>query len=174
MPVCRGERGTGVWPTTIDELEPAERLVVLSLRYFVFARSGRPRHPRGRPLGEPFANLGDGDGELALALLSQLVGCLQRHARRRFSLHAPCHPGLGMDEACVVRLVAACQHRQPHLARALARWMVKPSVGDELMEASIGFARILRRNALALPLRVAAPPPGPTPTWPHAQSATVH
>lgn len=173
MPTCRVERGANLWPTTIAELEPAERFVVLSFRCFVLGHSGGHRHLRRRFQHEFLTNLGDRDGELALAALGRLVGCLQRQVRKAFSLHHPCCPGLGVDEVWVVCLVAACQHRQPHLARALASWMIKPAAHDELMQASIGLARILRRNAMTLPLRV-TPPPGPRPIWPQAPSPTVH
>ena len=174
MPAFRIEHGANVWPTTIDELEPPERFVVLSFRYFVFGHSSDHRHLRGRIQHELFANLGEGDGEMALALLGRLVRCLRGHARRAFSLHAPCYPGLGVNEAWVVCLIAAWQNRQPHLARALARWMIKPSACDDLMQASIGFARILRRNAVTLSLRVDPATPRPSAIWPHAQSATIH
>ncbi len=174
MPAFSIEHGANVWPTTIDELEPAERLVVLSFRRFVLGHSGRHRHLRMRIQHELFASLGNGDGEMALVFLGRLVRCLRGHARRAFSLHAPCYPGLGVDEAWVVCLVAACQNGQPHLARALARWMIKPSAYDDLMHVSIGFARILRRNAVTLSLRVDPATPGPRAIWPHAQSATIH
>lgn len=165
--------GRAAWPTTIDELESEERFFVLSLRYVVFGRS-HGDVPGKRMLSEFLASLGARDGEKALTCLRRLARCLKRHARRTVSLHAPCDPRLGVDEAWAVCFVAACQNRQPHLARALARWMIEPAASDELMEAAIGFARILYKNAVILPLRVGRSAHGRATVRPYAHSATVH
>ena len=88
MPAFRIEHGANVWPTTIDELEPPERFVVLSFRYFVFGHSSHHRHLRGRIQHELFANLGEGDGEMALALLGHWFdACEAMHAEPSRSTH---------------------------------------------------------------------------------------
>ena len=174
MSVLESEPEPCTWPTTVNELETAEQFVVLSFRHCVFSQSDKD-YPLGKgALREHLKTLGNDDGEMALTYISQLVSCMRRGARRSFSLYAPCYPGLGVDEAWVICFLAACQSRQPNLARTLANWMIKPIAFDELMKPSIGFAQILYKNDVLLPLRFCMSATGPISTWATDGPVTIH
>ena len=174
MSVFETEAEPCTWPTTVNELETAEQFVILSFRHCVFSRSKKDYHLGNGALREHLNRLGENDGELALTYLSRLVSCMRQGARRSFSLFAPCYPGLGVDEAWVICFLAACQSRQPHLARTLANWMIKPVAFDELMKPSIGFAQVLYKNDVLLPLRFCMSATGPISTWATDGPITLH
>lgn len=174
MPVFETVPEPCTWPTTVNELETAEQFVVLSFRHCVFSQSEKGFRVGKRALREHLNMLAKDDGEMALTYLSQVISCMRRGARHSFSLFAPCYPGLGVDEAWVICFLAACQSRQPNLARTLANWMIKPIAFDELMKSSIGFVQILYKNDVLLPLRFCMSATGPISTWATDRPVTLH
>ncbi len=167
-------RQANPWPTSMAELAPAERFIVWCFRRWVLGLRENNGGHWSLVWNEFARQLGAHDGKTALSDFANLIRGLQCHARRTIRHHEPCCPCLGADEAWVIRLVAACQHRQSHLARALVEWMVEPDGAGGLFEAAIRLAQAMQRHALNLPERNSNAAFETGAAWPGTAEVTVH
>ena len=161
-------------PTSMDDLDAAERLIVWSFRRWVIGlRENRAEH-WSFVWNEFTRQFGAGAGKEALSGFAALMKGVQCYARRTLHYHQPCCPCLGDDEVSVMRLVAACQSQQLLRARSIAEWLVAPEAVGELLQGGTQLAHIMRKHALILPQRAG----GEVLEAPAAQlqtaSATIH
>ncbi len=152
QPMAQDEFETG-WPELMAELVHGEQFLVWSFRRWVLGLTENDGSHWNVVWREFEVRMGQPDGPAALANLAKLIRALQMHARRQIQHHHPCCPCLGTDEACLVTLIAACQHGEATFARALAGDMVESSGLSAMVEAVERLAYLMRRNALSLPLR---------------------
>ncbi len=144
------------WPTSTAELEPSERLIVWAFRRWVLGLAQNNGGHWSLVWNEFVRQFGAGDGKEAMTGFAKLVKGLHGHARRSIGHHQPCCSCLCADEVSIVCLVAACQHRQPRLARGLAEWLVLPDGAGDLLAAAVQLGHIMRRHGLRLPVRTQA------------------
>jgi hypothetical protein len=162
------------WPTSTPELDPSERLIVWAFRRWVLGLYQNAGEHWSFVWNEFARQFGAKDGKEALSGFAGLIKGLQCYARRTIHHHQPCCPCLCVDELCLVRLVAACQNREPQLARALAEWMVQPDGAGELLEAGTRLAQVMRRHALHFPQRCGKEESGTGSDWLEKSRVTVH
>lgn len=169
QPLPQEDIETG-WPELMAELVQGERFLVWSFRRWVLGLTENDGAHWNVVWREFDVRMEQPDGPLALANLAKLIRALQLHARRQIQHHHPCCPCLGADEAWLVNLVGACQHRQGDLAQRLAAWMVVPEASDGLIQAGSRLAYLMLRHELHLPYRTRTPATG---TWEtqHAMAA---
>ncbi len=144
---------TTPWPTSTAELDPSERLIVWTFRRWVTGLRRNDGSHWSLVWSEFAHRFGAIDGKEALAHFAGLVMGLQSYARRTIHHHQPCCPCLGADEVSLICLIAACQNRQPSLARGLAEWMVQPDGIGELLQSSVRLAQIMGQHGLTFPER---------------------
>lgn len=145
--------GPAVWPTSLPELEPAERLVVWAFRRWALALTDNTGHHMCFVSNEFVRQLGRRDGQAALAAFLAIVRALQEHARRNIRYHQPSCACLGADELWLVCLVGSCQRGEPRRARCLAEWMVRPDGVGDLLDAACRLGRSMLGRTLVLPYR---------------------
>lgn len=141
------------WPTSTQELDVSERLVIWALRRWVRGlrqNDGTQWTLVWKEFGRQFNGR---DGTRALAGFVRLIDGLQRHTRRVMRLHLACCPYLSADEVCLVGFVAACQGNEPAVARARAEWMVHAEGVGDMLEAGAQLAAIMQRHGLVFPKR---------------------
>ena len=136
-------------PTTLGELDLAERLVVWSFRRWVSGTENWSLvdHEFRRQFGE-------GAAHGALRSFAMFVEALRCHARRVIRYHQPGCPCLGCDEVCVLTLVTAAQSEDRNLAQATGRWLVRAEGVAPLLEAAAALGRAMARRELCLPRRI--------------------
>ena len=136
-------------PTTLGELDLAERLVVWSFRRWVSGTENWAlvEHEFRRQFAEPAAHG-------ALRSFAMFVEALRCHARRVIRYHQPGCPCLGCDEVCVLTIVTAAQAGDLNLAKATGRWLVKPEGLDALLQAAGTLGQAMARQDLHLPRRI--------------------
>lgn len=156
------------WPTTVAELEPAERFIVWSFRRWVLGWAQGNAEHWSLVWAEFTRQFGDQAGKDATAAFAGVIDVLRWRARRAIHHHQPCCPCLAADEVCILVLVAAAQHDHATLARAVSRWLVTPEAVPSLADAGTRLAQCMREHGLALPDRasrgaqaVTAQPPMP-------------
>lgn len=159
------------WPISMVELSPAEGFIVWSFRRWVLGLRENNGAHWGLVSKEFTRQMGASKSEAALASFAGLIRVLQVHARRRVLHHHPCCPGLGADEAWMISLIAACQHRSGQRARQLIELMVRDEGAGELMDSAQRLARYLSQQALILPHRGL---PGPATCEAAATGQTIH
>lgn len=136
------------WPTSVQELAEAERLVLWSFRRWV---SGPEQLPMlAREFDRQFRR---SEAQPALLALDAALTGLSRHARRTIVYHQPCCPCLGADEVCFVSIVAALQGGAPQAARAMAQWLVRAPGLEAFVTPLDDFAACLTGSGLDLPYR---------------------
>jgi hypothetical protein len=141
------------WPTSLPELDPAERLVVWAFRCWAVAMRDRTGHRVCLVSNEFARQLGRRDGEAAFAACFGLLRALREHARRNIRHHQPGCACLGADELWLVCLVGSCQRGDGARARFLAEWMVQPDGVCDLLEAGSRLGRSMLGHDMALPHR---------------------
>jgi hypothetical protein len=141
-------RVAGHWPTSVQELNEGERLVLWAFRRWV---SGREHLPMlAREFDRQFRQ---SEARPALIALDAALGELTRHARRTIVYHQPCCACLGADEVCILSLVAALQNDAPAAARAMAQWLVRGEGVEAFITALNDFADCLGGSGHDLPYR---------------------
>jgi len=136
-------------PTTLGELDLAERLVVWSFRRWVSGTENWAlvEHEFKRQFAQAAAHG-------ALRSFAMFVEALRCHARRVIHYHQPCCPCLGCDEVCVLTMITAAQAGDTNLAKATGRWLVKPEGLGDLLQAAGDLGRAMARQDLHLPRRI--------------------
>ena len=140
-------------PASLPELDPAERLIVLAFRRWAQAIEDNTGHHACLVWNEFAKRFGSRDGRAAMSDFLSIVGTLQDHARRVVHYRRDCCPFLAADEVWLLRLVAACQHREPDRSRRLAESAVWPGGVARLLDASERLAHTMQAHALPLPPR---------------------
>lgn len=148
-----------IWPTSVQELGEAERLVLWAFRRWVADRGELPMLAR-----EFDRQLRRSEARPALLSFDAAFTALTRHARRTIVHHQPCCPCLGADEVCVIAIVAALQGGAPQAARCMAQWLVRAPGLEAFVAPLDDFAACLTGSGFDLPYRtrpraVAAPGP---------------
>ena len=141
------------WPTSTQELDVSERLIIWALRRWVHGlrqNDGRQWTLVWKEFGRQFNGR---DGTIALAGFVQFVDALQRHTRRAMQLHRVCCSYLSTDEIRLIGIVAACQGEAAIVAKARAEWLVHAEGIGDILEAGAKLATIMQRNGLTLPRR---------------------
>jgi hypothetical protein len=156
MPTAAADRS---WPTLLRELSDGERLIVASFRRWI-AGWVNDDPTQWRIVSREFTEIfGTTAAKAALASLGRLINVLRLNACRTIEYHQPCCPCLGVDEACLVVLVASCQSGAPRLARAASSWFVVEDAVGDLLSGAILLADAMRRRGLILPDRPRAAMP---------------
>jgi hypothetical protein len=141
-------RVAGHWPTSVQELNEGERLVLWAFRRWV---SGREHLPMlAREFDRQFRQ---SEARPALIALDTALSELTRHARRTIVYHQPCCACLGADEVCLVSIVAALQNGAAAAARAMAQWLVRGAGLEGFVAALDSFADCLIGSGHDLPYR---------------------
>jgi hypothetical protein len=148
-------------PTTLGELDLAERLVVWSFRRWVSGTENWAlvEHEFRRQFAE-------GAAHGALRSFAMFVEALRCHARRVIRYHHPGCPCLGCDEVCVLTMITAAQVGDMNLAKATGRWLVRSEGLEDLVLAAGALGLAMARQELHLPRRIgddAKPVPHPQP-----------
>lgn len=151
------------WPTAFAELDPAERFIVWSFRRWVLGWSQGNADHWSLVWAEFNRQFGDQEGKTATAAFAGLIDVLRWRARRPIHHHQPCCPCLAADEICILVLVAAAQHGQRDLARAVAGWLVTPEAVGALADAGANLAHCMSQHGLALPERASRGTSAPAP-----------
>jgi hypothetical protein len=139
---------SGHWPTSVQELNEGERLVLWAFRRWV---SGREHLPLlAREFDRQFRR---SEARPALVALDGALSDLTRYARRTIVYHQPCCACLGADEVCMLSIVAALQNGAPAAARAMAQWLVRAAGVDDFVAALDVFAECLTGSGHDLPYR---------------------
>ncbi|MDA0703543.1 MAG: hypothetical protein O3A96_09980 [Proteobacteria bacterium] len=142
------------WPTTLGELEAAERFVVWMFRRWVVAAKNHDARQLDILAHEFRRQIGAAVSREGMMAAFELVNTIRNHARRMIEYHQPCCGCLGSDEACVLTLVAAGQSGDEALtAGATARWLVRDEGRDILVANATRLGVILADAALYLPQR---------------------
>ncbi len=140
------------WPTRLDELAPAERLIISSFRQWVGGPADRQAilplhaHQAGAAAAPALAQAFAGYVEL-----------LREGAARTITYHQPGCACLGPDEILVMLIVMAEQTDLPDLAKLLASWMVRPVLVPGLIQAARTYGDELARAGITLPWRPLRP-----------------
>jgi hypothetical protein len=156
-------------PTTLGELDLAERLVVWSFRRWVSGTENWAlvEHEFRRQFA-------DGAAHGALRSFAMFVEALRCHARRVIRYHQPGCPCLGCDEVCVLTMITAAQSGDMNLAQATGRWLVRPEGLEGLMDAAEALGQAMARQDLHLTRRIG----DDTKPFPHRQpfdgTITIH
>jgi len=144
-----GAAGAGApWPTRVQQLGEAERLVLWAFRRWVAGPEQLPM--LAREFGRQFRRA---DARPALRALDAALAALSRQARRTIHHHQPCCACLGADEVCILSIVAALQGGAPAAARAMAQWLVRAGGVDAFVAALADLAACLSASGLDLPYR---------------------
>lgn len=141
------------WPTSLAELEPAERFIVWSFRRWVLGWSQGDADHWSLVWAELSRQFGEAAGRDATAAFAGLIDVLRWRARRAIHHHQPCCPCLAADEVCILVLIAAAQHEHAALAHAVSRWLVTPEAVDSLAGAGGRLADCMAQHGLSLPDR---------------------
>lgn len=141
------------WPTTLGELEAAERFVVWMFRRWVVASKNHDARQLDILAHEFRRQLGPADSREGMVAAFELVNTIRNHARRMIEYHQPCCSCLGPDEACVLTLVAAGQAGDEVLTAATAHWLVREEGQGILVANAMRLGAILADAALYLPRR---------------------
>ncbi len=140
-------------PTAMADLESAERFVVWNFRRCVLGICENNTEHWTHMWRAFVDRLGLEDGTEALTSFFAIVRALENYGRHTIHHHQPDCPCLGPDEFRIVTLIAACQGRRPHEARALTNALVQPEGTADLFQAAIRFGQFLTSRSLLLPDR---------------------
>lgn len=141
-------KASGHWPTSVQELNDGERLVLWAFRRWV---SGSEHLPMlAREFDRQFRQV---EARPALIALDAALIVLTRHARRTIVYHQPCCACLGADEVCIISIVAALQNDATTAARAMAQWLMRGEGIDGFIAALENFADCLSGSGHDLPYR---------------------
>lgn len=162
------------WPTSMADLEPAEKLVVWAFRRWGLGLRQHTAEHWSCVWNEFAKRFGVCDGKEALSGFTYMIKELQCSPRRTIRYHQPCCPCVGADEVCFVSFVAACQNQQSLLARVIAERMVQPDGVGGLLEAGNRLARVMRRHVPSLPQRIRKEELEAGLDWPVSSQVTVH
>ncbi len=149
--------GGGAWPAMLDELLPPEQLIVRSFRRWLAGWARQEPREWSLVWNEFSREFGAKDGRAALSSLVRVINGLHLNACRTLEYHQPCCPCVGADEACLVKIVAACQHEDWRLAYAAGASLVGTTASPELVACATSLAQSMRRHGMTLPRRSPAP-----------------
>ncbi len=142
-------------PRSLEDLDPAEHLLVWSLRAMATGHGDCPA------LGQTFERLCGPLGQAALQAHFILVRMLGMSARRQMRVHTPGCPCVGVDETAVVGLVAAAQQAlrdsDDGLLRLRLGFLVGRGSTDTVRSAAMGLAQVLSLSGRKLPVRMDDP-----------------
>ncbi len=140
------------WPTRLDELAPAERLIISAFRHWVGGPADRqavlPLHAH---------HAGAAAAPALAEAFAGYVELLREGAARTITYHQPGCDCLGPDEMLVMLIVMAEQVDLPDLARLLASWLVRPVVVPGLIQAARAYGDALAQAGITLPWRPLRP-----------------
>ncbi|MCW5750368.1 MAG: hypothetical protein KIT81_04410 [Alphaproteobacteria bacterium] len=136
-------------PTSITELQPAERLLVWTFRAWL----GDPalRQHIWREYRRHFDRPAALD---AIDAFSGTIEALRRNARRPILYHQPCCPCLGADEVTLLIAAAALQAGNTDMAARVSLWLVRRPGVAPLLQSLGRYADGLATYDLLLPERV--------------------
>lgn len=132
-------------PHNLDDLVPAEKLLVLACRRTVPGRVAGPCVEMAWRLG-----CGDALGACSARAFADMTQVLAAGARRPLHLGLPHAERLSMDERALLELVAACQCGAAALAMALACWLVRAPQHAGLLGTALALARVMHAGGLRL------------------------
>jgi len=132
-------------PSSLDDLRPAEQLLVLACRRSLPGRAAGPCVELAWRLG-----CGDGLGAVSARAFTRMAQALDEGARRPLRLRPPHARTLSMDERSLLELVSACQGGACALASALACWLVRPPAHLRLLGNAASLACAMHRAGLEL------------------------
>ncbi len=159
----------GTEPTTMVELDPAERMLIWSFRHWVSGKAGRRL-----VLREFTRQLGARDAPATMQALDDVMNILRAGARRTIQHHLPCCPALCADEVCVLILVASVQHGHERLAASAAGWLVQDRHVRVFVDAAGELAAAFEGRGFRFTHRVGAETPPSRDPMPLAVHATMH
>ena len=136
-------------PTTIQELEPAERVLIWAVRCWTSAGW------RQQAVWRDFVLRFGSDALAVTTAFERLIRALDRGARRSLVWGQPDAPPLQADELCLLLLISALQREESALAAAVLGWLVTPVAKQTAMGAAVALARELDAAEMICPLRVA-------------------
>ena len=138
-------------PRSLEDLDPAEHLLVWSLRAMAVGHGDCPA------LSQTFERLCGPMGQAVLQAHFILVRLVGMSARRQLRVHAPGCPCVGADETAVVGLVAAAQDAlrsgSDDLLRFRLGFLIEQSSVETVRTAAMGLAQVLNLSGRALPVR---------------------
>jgi hypothetical protein len=138
-------------PTTIQELEPAERVLVWAVRSWTAAGW------RQQAVWRDFAARFGSDALTVMTAFERLLRDLEQGARRPLVWGAPDVHGLQVDELCLLLLISALQGEETALAGSILGWLVTPAAKRGVLSAAEALARELEEAEMICPLRVSTP-----------------
>ncbi len=138
-------------PTTIQELEPAERVLVWAVRSWTAAGW------RQQAVWRDFVLRFGSDALAVMTAFERLVRDLEQGARRPLTWGAPDAHGLQVDELCLLLLISALQMEETALAASILGWLATPAAKPGVMSAAKALARELEAAEMICPLRVSTP-----------------
>jgi hypothetical protein len=146
--------------TMLSELTRPERLIVSAFRRWILGWVENDAS-HWKLVSHDFVEaFGPRGATGALASFGHFVNILRLNASRPIEYHHPCCPCLGVDEACLIVVVAACQHGDGVLARAAAGWLVTEEAAGDLLCSGNLLGRAMRDHLPALPNRALRAPSG--------------
>ncbi len=152
LPTTAAEDESRPLPRSLGDLDPAEHLLVWSLRAMAVGHGDCPA------LEQAFARLCGPMGPAAQQAHFILVRMIGVGARRRMQAHAPGCPCVGADETAVVGLVAAAQQAlrlgDDSLLRLRLGFLVGQGSADTVRCAALGLAQVLNHCGCELPVRM--------------------
>lgn len=158
LPDRQTPEGEQALPRLMAELSPEEELVVLLVRGWM-AAIGQPE-PGACPRATWHnasqlcrAQMGNWEGRIALQQCHDFMRCVVHASKQPFGYNPIAAPHLCPEEAWVLTLIAACQNRQPRLARRLVTWRNCSEGGGAILAPAIALARSLARQGLFLSVR---------------------
>jgi hypothetical protein len=139
-------------PHSLEDLDPAEHLLVWSLRAMATGHGDCPA------LGQTFERLCGPLGHAALQAHFILVRMIGMSARRQLRVHTPGCPCVGVDETAVVGLVAAAQQALQlgagdNLLRLRLAFLIGQTSTETVRAAALGLAQTLKLSGRILPVR---------------------
>jgi hypothetical protein len=139
--------------TMLSELTRPERLIVSAFRRWILGWIENDAS-HWKLVSHDFTEaFGPRSATAALASFGRFVNILRLNARRPIEYHQPCCPCLGVDEACLIVVMAASQQGDGVLARAAAGWLVTDEAAGDLLSCAALLGRTMRDHLPALPNR---------------------
>ncbi len=136
----------------IENMSRGERLIINSLRRWIFDKKSMPR------ISRRFRNdLGCGPGRLAIEGFCALANLLTTSSRRAVFIRYPSCSNVSTDERTIIALIAAAQHNQHLHVSALTRW-VFPLAVQTLAIAYVSMVAIALKDGGCTLTRPAATP----------------
>ena len=128
-----------------DELSPAERLILWSIRALAETLNNWPQVQK-----ELWLCCGPVTIETVLQALHEMLTILAVHHRRKLNVRKLGNPRLSADEVTVLTLIAAAQDGQFYKLEAIASWLVCDKGHDAVKAAACQFAEGLSRSGIEL------------------------